>query len=58
MASTVESGAACEQAVAIGHLAHILIGGAGRNQGPGAAVLPQVNVVLGVKGHHPLAGGA
>ena len=26
--------------------------------GPGAAVLPQVDVVLGVEGHHPLAGGA
>ena len=50
--------AAGEQAVAIGHLAHVLVGAAGGHNGPGAAVLPQVDVVLGVEGHHPLASGA
>ena len=58
VAAAVEAGAAGEQAVAVGHLAHVLVGAAGGHDGPGAAVLPQVDVVLGVEGHHPLAGGA
>ena len=44
--------------VAVGHLADILLRTPGSHDGPGAAVLPQVDVVLGVEGHHPLAGGA
>ena len=56
--AAVEAGAAGEQAVAVAHLAHVLIGAPGGHDGPGAAVLPQVDVVLGVEGHHPLAGGA
>ena len=58
MGPAVQAGAAGEQAIAVGHLAHVLIGAAGGHDGPGAAVLPQVDVVLGVEGHHPLAGGA
>ena len=58
MAAAVEAGTAGEQAVAVADMAHILVGAAGSDDGPGAAVLPQVDVVLGVEGHHPLAGGA
>ena len=58
VAAAVETGAAGEQAVAVAHLAHIFVSTAGGGDGAGAAVLPQVNVVLGVEGNHPLAGGA
>ena len=58
VAAAVEARPAGEQAEAVGHLAHVLLGAAGGGDGPGAAVLPQVDVVLVVEGHHPLAGGA
>ena len=58
MAPAVQTRAAGEQAVAVGHLDHVLVRGPGGHEGPGAAVLPQVDVVLGVEGHHPLARGA
>ena len=47
-----------EEAVAVADVAHVLVGAAGGHNGPGAAILPQVQVVLGVKGHHPPSGGA
>ena len=58
MGAAVQAQAAGEQAVAVADLAHIVGGAAGRHDGPGAAVVPQVHVVLGVIDHHPAAGGA
>ena len=58
MAASVEAGAAGEQSVAVGHLAHILIGAPRSHDSPGAAVLPEIDVLLSVEGHHPLASGA
>ncbi len=58
VAAAVEAGASGEEAVAVGHLADVLVGAPGGHDGPGAAVLPQINVGLRVEGHHPLSGGA
>ena len=58
VAAAVETGAAGEQTVAIGHLADVLFCAAGGHDGPGAAFLPQVDIGLGVEGHHALSGGA
>ena len=54
----MQARAAGEEAVAIGDVDHIVLGAAGGHDGAGAAVLPQVYVVLGVEGHHAAAGGA
>ena len=54
----MKSRAAGKQAVAVGHMANILLGAACRHDGTGAAVLPQIHIVLGVEGHNPLTGGA
>ena len=56
--AAVQTRAAGEEAVAIGDVDHIVLGAAGGHDGAGAAVLPQVYVVLGVEGHHAAAGGA
>ena len=56
--AAVQARAAGEEAVAIGDVDHIVLGAAGGHDGAGAAVLPQVYVVLGVEGHHAAAGGA
>ena len=58
VAAPVEAGPAGEEAVAVADVAHVLLRAAGGHNRPGAALLPQVHVVLGVKGHHPAAGGA
>ena len=58
MGAAVEARAAGEQTVAVGNLTDILIGAAGGDDGPCAAVFPQINVMLGVECHNPLAGGA
>ena len=54
----VQADAAGEHAVAIGDLTHVLLAAANGGDGTGAAVGPQVDVVLGVKSHDPLSGGA
>ena len=54
----MKTGAAGEQAVAVRDVDHIVLGAAGSHDGPSTAVLPQVDVVLGIEGHHPPAGGA
>ena len=58
MAAAVESGAAGEQAVAVGYLADILIRAARCDDRTCAAILPQVDIVLGVEGDDALAGRA
>ena len=55
MAAAVETGAAGEQAVAVGNLADVLICAAGCDDGAGAAVFPQVDIVLRVEGDDALA---
>ena len=56
--AAVKAGTAGEQAVAVGDVDHVILGAAHSHDGTGAAILPQVHVVLGVVGHHTLAGGA
>ena len=56
--AAVEPRAACEQAVAVGHLDDVLFGPAGRHYGPGAAVFPQIHVVLRIVSYDSLSGGA
>ena len=58
MAAPIQTRTAGEQTVAIADMAHVLVGAAGRHDGPGAAIFPQIQVMLGIEGHHPLAGGA
>ena len=58
VSAAVQARTAGEQTVAIAHMDHVFLGAAHRHDGPGAALLPQVQVGLGVERHHPAAGGA
>ena len=58
MGAAVESGAAGEETVAVGDLADILIAAAGRYNGAGAAVFPEVNIMLVIESDNALAGRA
>ena len=58
MRAAVEAGAAGKQAIAVSHLTNILVGAAYSSDGAGAAVVPQIHVVLGIESDYPLAGGA
>ena len=58
VAAAVKTRAAGEQTIAIGNVHNVFLSAAGGHDGTGAAVFPQVHVVLGVVGHHALAGGA
>ena len=56
MRSAVETGTAGKQAVAVCDLANIFFGTACGNDGTGAAVFPQINILLGVEGHNAATG--
>ena len=58
MAAAVKAGAAGEQAVAVGDLAHVLVGRAGRGQRAGTAVLPKIDVLFRIEGDDAFAGRA
>ena len=58
MGAAVETGTACEEAVAVCDLHDVFVGAACRNDRPGAALLPHVDVLLGIEGDDTLAGGA
>ena len=58
MAAAVQPRAAGEQAVAVRYLAHALVRAARRGDGAGAAILPQIDIVLRIERDHALAGGA
>ena len=58
VASPVQPGAAGEETVAVADLDHVVFGAAGSHDSPGGAVVPQVDVMLGVEGHDTLARGA
>ncbi len=57
VAAAVEAGAAGKEPVAVADVAHVLLCAPGGHDGPSAAVLPQVQIVLGIEGHHPASGG-
>ena len=56
--AAVEAGAAGEEAVAVGDLHDVFICSAGSDDRPCAALLPHVQVLLGIEGHNALSGGA
>ena len=58
MGAAVQARAAGEQAISIGNVAHILTCSAGCHNGTGTAVLPQIHIMLRVKSHDTLTGGA
>ena len=53
----MQAGTAGEQTIAIGDMDHILCGAASGHNGPGAAILPEVHIVLGIERHHAPACG-
>ena len=58
MGTAVQTGAAGEQAVAIGYMADIILGTAGCADCAGTAVLPEIEVVLGVERYNTTSGRA
>ena len=58
MAAAMEAHTAGEQAVAVSHVKNIFLGAAGGHDGTGAAIFPQIDIMLGIESHDTLAGGA
>ena len=58
MGTAVESGTSGEQTVAVADLTNILVCAARGNDSSCAAVLPKVDIVLGVESHNTLSGRA
>ena len=50
----VQSGASGEKSVTVADMNHIVPGSAGGRKSPRAAVVPEINIVLRVKGNHSL----
>ena len=55
--TTIETRTTGEKAVAVSHLADILLCTACGGDGAGAAIFPQINVILSVESYHATAGG-
>lgn len=58
MRAAVEPWPAGEQTVAVRNMHNVILGSARRHDGPGAAFIPQIDIVLGIKGNHPATGRA
>ena len=56
MRAAVKSGSAGEESVAVSYLTNVVTSSAHGNDGAGAALLPQVNVVLSIEGNDATTG--